>query len=171
VQDGSDTRPLGYPEKGYKEQFINVGAGKGLVTYFNEKFRHERDVKTDTFQITKFTSKNMDSINMYRSQNGNLSNVCDYLTGLINMDKTTVITGDFNLCSVTKGNNKITSFLKALGFKQYVIGPTHIAGGHLDHLYMRQGADQAVTINAERYSPYYSDHDGVLTTVSFTDQE
>ena len=70
-----------------------------------------------------------------------------------------------------KGNNKITSYLKALGFKQYVIGPTHIAGGHLDHLYMRQGGDQAVTINAERYSPYYSDHDGVLTTVSFPDKE
>ena len=171
VMDGSDTLPLGYPEKGYREQFVNVGPGKGLVTYYNEKFRHERDVKTDTFQITKFTSKNMDSINMYRSQNGNLSNVCDCLTGLIDTDKTTIITGDFNLCSVMKGNNKITSYLKALGFKQYVIGPTHIAGGHLDHLYMRQGGDQAVTINAERYSPYYSDHDGVLTTVSFPDKE
>jgi hypothetical protein len=152
VRDGSDTRPLGYPEKGYKEQFINVGAGKGLVTYFNEKFRHERDVKTDKFQITKFTSKNMDSINVYRSQNGNLSNVCDYFTGLIDMDKITVITGDFNLCSVMKGNNKITSYLKALGFKQYMIGPTRIAGGHLDHLYMRQGGDHVVHINAERHS-------------------
>ena len=62
VQDGSDTSPLGDPRMDYKEQFINVGAGKGLVTYFNKKFKHERDVKTDTFQITKFTSKNMDSI-------------------------------------------------------------------------------------------------------------
>ena len=95
----------------------------------------------------------------------------DFLTVLINMDKTTTITGDFNLCSMMKGNNKTTSYLKALGFKQYLIGPTQIAGGHLDHLYMRQGVNQVVNINAERYSPYYTDHDGILTTLTFQNQE
>ena len=152
--------------KRYKEHFVNVGPGKGLVTYYRDQFQHESDIKAETFQITKFSSDRVDSINVYRSQNGNLQQLNNQLHTIINMDKTTLITGDFNLCSMTKNKNKTTIYLKELGFKQYLIGATHIAGGHIDHLYMRQSESEELEIRAERCSSYYSDHDSILITLT-----
>ena len=52
--------------EGYTAHFINVGNGRGIVTYSRGDFYHQQDVKEDNFQITKFCKGNMDSIHIYR---------------------------------------------------------------------------------------------------------
>ena len=150
----------------FRSHFINIGQGKGIASYYSNKFEHVQDIATDNFQITKFSSEKVDSINVYRSQRGLQANLNDYLTQLLSKDKITVITGDFNICSRIKWNNSVTTHLKSLGCKQYQLGATHIQGGHIDHLYIKHDGPRSVKVEADRYSPYYSDHDGILTILT-----
>ena len=146
----------------YKNHFINIGQGKGIATYHNDKFKHVEDIVTETIQITKFSSEYVDSINVYRNQRGIPTDLICYLTQLISKDKITIITGDFNICSRIKWNNQVSTYLKSVGFKQYQQGATHIKGGHIDHLYIKHEGPRSINVETERYSPYYTDHDAIL---------
>ena len=46
-----------------------------------------------------------------------------------------------------------------IGFDQLVHEPTHIRGRHIDHIYYMDQNNEFQPI-IDRYSPYYSDHDG-----------
>ena len=56
--------------------------------------------------------------------------------------------------------------LEALGFKQLVQEATHIKGGLIDHVYIRESGTIG-GVDCSLYSPYYCamDHDALLTTV------
>ena len=147
----------------YSSHFINIGQGKGIATYFqSNKFTHVEDIATETMQITKFSSHYIDSINVYRTQRGLPADLINNLTSLLTEDKITIITGDFNICSRIKWNNNVSLHLKSLGFQQYELGATHIKGGHIDHLYIKHDGPRQINVETDRYSPYYSDHDGIL---------
>ena len=54
-----------------------------------------------------------------------------------------------------------------MGFCQMVTEATLIEGGHIDHVYWRDLRKPAFEEPVlERYSPYYSDHDALLVTLS-----
>ena len=151
----------------YSSHFINIGQGKGIATYYHsEKFTHVEDVATETIQITKFSSQHIDSINVYRNQRGLPADLINNLTSLIREDKITIITGDFNICSRIKCNNNVSIHLKSLGFQQYQLGATHIQGGHIDHVYIKNCGPRLIKAETDRYSPYYSDHDGILVILT-----
>ena len=150
----------------YRSHFINIGQGKGIATYHNNKFKHIKDIVMETIQISKFSSEYVDSINVYRNQKGLPADLNNHLTNLLTDDKTTIITGDFNICSYIKWNNRVSAHLKSLGFQQYQLGPTHIKGGHIDHLYVKDNGPRPIKAETDRYSPYYSDHDGILVTLT-----
>ena len=66
-------------------------------------------------------------------------------------------------------NRKLQLFLET---SMCVLQPhdaTHIHGGHIDHVYVRQG-DQQMNVDVSLYSPYYSstDHDAMLVTLELT---
>ena len=87
------------------------------------------------------------------------------LNGMINPKKTTLIVGDMNICYRDNFQNRLIQGLIKLGFKQIVEEPTHIYGRIIDHVYIlnpKRGAELII----ERYSPYYSDHDGLCITIS-----
>ena len=151
---------------GYNSHFLNIGPGKGLATYFKGIFKHETDICTESIQITKFSSEYVDSINLYRTQKGVTTELNNLLSQLVTPHKITVITVDFNICSRINWNNRTSTFLKSINFKQYQLGPTQISGGHIDHLYINHDGPRPVKVDTERYSPYYSDHDGILITLS-----
>ena len=151
---------------GYNSHFVNIGPGKGLSTYFKNSFKHETDISTEPIQISKFSSEYVDSINLYRTQKGVTTELNNLLSQLITPGKITVISGDFNICSRINWNNKTSAYLKSINFKQYQLGPTQISGGHIDHLYINHDGPRSIIVDTERYSPYYSDHDGILTTLS-----
>ena len=80
----------------------------------------------------------------------------------------TLITGDFNACFIENFNNRLIQGLLTLGFKQLVHEGTHIQGRQIDHAYLLDPTRKLNSV-VVRYSPYYSDHDGiciVLTNLS-----
>ena len=153
--------------EGFMLQTNSVGRGKGLATYYRPGvFQHCTDDKENNFQLTKLTSLTLDVITVYRSQEGKLNQLTEHLLNLIDMDQNTLICGDFNICFNADRMNKLIHTLEEIGFQQLVQEATHLQGGLIDHVYMRQCNDQ-VSVNCSLYSPYYCamDHDALLTTV------
>ena len=104
-------------------------------------------------------------INIYRSQAGHSLEVLDQLRMLINSERVTLITGDFNICFMENFNNRLIQGILDLGFDQLVHEPTHIHGRHIDHAYFLDPNEQLNAI-IERHSTYFSDHDGICITIS-----
>ena len=151
---------------GYNSHFINVGNGKGIVTFYKEEvFKHQQDHEGENMQITKFTSDELDVINVYRSSNGHSVELLSHLKDMMTKEKSLLITGDFNICFHTISNNRMSKGLDKLGFSQLVKEATHIRGGHIDHAYWRDENGVWKNPELERYSPYYSDHDASCITL------
>ena len=151
---------------GYSQHYINVGNGKGIASFFKDNvFKHEQDYVENSMQITKLSSKSLDVINVYRSSNGHSVELLNHLRDLLTMGKTVLITGDFNICYQTIGNNRLSKGLETNGFIQLVKEATHIRGGHIDHVYWRDVNGGWKAPHLQRYSPYYSDHDGSCVTL------
>ena len=84
----------------------------------------------------------------------------------INPDRITIITGDFNICQRKYRNNVLLSALTNYGFKQLQNEASQIRGGNIDHVYWRDPKDEWLIPGLERYSPYFSDHDAFLITLT-----
>ena len=84
---------------------------------------------------------------------------------LHNIEKTTVIGGDFNTCVLKQPKNATTTSLAKMGFNQIVREATHIDGGAIDHIYISQGCHNKFDWDLELYPKYYSDHDGLFLTI------
>ena len=157
--------------EGYDAHFNSVGPGKGLAIYFKpESFKHACDVNQPRMQLTKFESSKLDVIALYRSEQGNSSELLAHIKNLITQGKNTVICGDFNICYLSTRNNRVTKYLEENGFKQLVKEATHIQGRLLDHFYIRIEHENSVETSMVRYSPYYSDHDAICSTITYTDK-
>ena len=153
--------------KTYECHLTSAGHGKGIATYYkSEKFHHKQDFKTTNMQITMFGSKYMDVINVYRSSNGNSADLLAKLIEMMDPETPTLITGDFNICFMKNERNRMSKgLIEEYGMKQLMTEPTHILGGHIDHVYWKDEHQQCKNPIIERYSPYYSDHDGVCITI------
>ena len=150
----------------YKSHFINVGNGKGIATFYKDDlFKHQQDYVEKNMQITKFTSEELDVINVYRSSNGHSVELLNHLKDMMTEGKPLLITGDFNICFQTISNNRMSKGLEKIGFCQLVKEATHIRGGHIDHAYWRDEKDVWKSPDLQRYSPYHSDHDATCITL------
>ena len=151
----------------YACHLTSTGRGKGIATYYKvSKLQHEQDFKTPNMQITKFNSENIDIINVYRSSKGNSAELLTRLIDMITARKPTLITGDFNICFMNHSGNRMSKGLsKGERFQQLMREPTHILGGHIDHIYWRFDDHLWMDPVVERYSPYYSDHDASCITL------
>ena len=150
---------------GYTARFLSVGEGKGIVTYSTDLFKLKDEVLKAKHQIVRYQTLNLDSIHVYRSSNSNIQKLEDDLIALIDEGKTTHISGDFNICLKKTPYNSLTKQLKHQDFDQLIQHPTHIEGGLIDHIYFRNNAKIFKAPNIERYSPYYSNHDCLCTTL------
>ena len=88
------------------------------------------------------------------------------LEQMINMEKVTAISGDMNLCLDKDPNCLLFTALNDLGFKQLVTGPTHKAGGRIDHLYLRDPDALLASFHLTSYVPYFSDHDALCLSMT-----
>ena len=151
--------------EGYESFFVSVGPGKGLVTFSKTAFQHIRDVKTPKFQMTLFSSTLLDSIHVYRSADGSVQDVRDFLEELINPTKSVLISGDFNICLDREPNNLITAYLQQQGFEQLVKEATHDDGGWIDHVYLKKTPELKADADLIHHHPYYTDHDALCFTL------
>ena len=60
--------------------------------YKDSVFRNQQDFITHNMQITKFCSKNLDVINVYRSSKGNSMELLNKLIEMVDSNKSTLIT-------------------------------------------------------------------------------
>ena len=156
---------------GYKMISVKVGLGKGLTTYIKEdKLCSSTTIKSENYQVIKIQHNScgmaLNLLNLYRSQQGNSLELLHQLQGQITLGSPTFISGDFNICSMENSSNRLVQGLLSMNFQQLVHEPTHIKGRYIDHAYLH---DDEGKLEAQiyRYSPYYSDHDGICTTLKF----
>ena len=117
-----------YQLENYNANLNNKGRGKGIASYFNNKFKHSKDINSEGISITKITSEEIDVIGIYKSKEGNMIDLKSMLEDLINEEKTTIIGGDLNICVLKQPTNYITKGLKENGFNQIVTKATSYKG-------------------------------------------
>ena len=117
---------------GYTGYFTSQGRGKGMAIYIKDEKKIDiQSITTPSLQMTKLScSDTLDIIAIYRSQEESFVSVETHLQIMVDPEKNTLIVGDFNFCYLQK-TNAIFKYLKAGGFKQLVVNPTHISGGML----------------------------------------
>ena len=149
----------------------NIGRGRGIACYFNNKFMHSKDINSEGISISKITSSQLDIIGVYRSKEGDLKDLVSKIKELIDGKKTTIIGGDLNVCCSKLPNNHLTNKLKEIQFQQIVTQATHIEGGSLDHIYMKQIEEVKYEWDLEHFPKYFSDHDALGLTIWKTKME
>ena len=152
---------------GFKEYLNSKGPGKGIALFIKEDtYQHKVDITEEKLQITVVGSHDLDIITVYRSEQGSTLQLIQHLGSLINPGKAIVVCGDFNICYRETRNNRVTKFLNQLGFSQLMKEPTHMRGRTIDHFYFRGGSVLQENPIILRYSPYYSDHNAICTTIN-----
>ena len=145
---------------GYKAKYIKVAKGKGITTYHRKSFSHVCDKVSQNYQITKYESKNVVSINVYRSAKGNTDEIIEEIKNMQDENKANIVTGDVNICARKHHNNRLTQSLRDENFQLLTKTATHIKGGHIDHAYSKNAKATMIL-----YTPYYSDHDALRVVV------
>ena len=167
-----DTNGERFKLDNYYTPILNsAGRGKGLCIYFkNEQFTFGCNINGDDFQVTKIESEKLDIFGVYRSQTGDKNLLVSKIAKEVSKEKDTIIFGDFNINYLQEKSNTVSVGLETLGFKQLVQVPTHDCGGLIDHVYYRAfNPLREKHIELFIHSVYYSDHDGILFTMSDRD--
>ena len=155
-----------YKLQTYHQKSITVGNGKGITSYFKPlKAGEEKCITSDKYQMMKFRYRDIDILNVYRSQSWTTAEFIEDIKLLLDPTKKTIITGDFNICYNDNRSNKIVQYFLSNGFEQLVHEPTHIKGRLIDHVYWLNKTKR-YNIDLKRYSPYYSDHDALCICIS-----
>ena len=118
------------------------------------------DVVNQNYQITKYESLQLVSINIYRSADGNTADILENLRALENKEKANIITGDLNICALKERKGLLVRTLIEQGYKLLTKQSTHIKGRQIDHVYAKNA-----TASLDLYTPYYSDHDALCVAV------
>ena len=160
----------GFAMEGYEVAYNSVGAGKGVAAFYKaEIFKVKNDCRLERAQMSMFESPAVDVIVVYRSKGQSLEEVADKVDVWRDPAKVTVVCGDMNVCLKKEAKNKLTVELESMGFGQLNEEATHVAGGHIDHMYVTKEA--AGKTSLERYTPFYSDHDALCLTLAQGEDE
>ena len=138
---------------GFRLHLTNRGNGKGIATYHQSGFSLIKEINEANYQITKFSSKDCDIINVYRSEGADTSSFMNHLKSLVQNCNACYIVGDFNI-NFIEINHAIGQWLHLQCFEQLVLSPTHENGSLLDHAYIKSEFNHQVLL----HWPYYSDH-------------
>ena len=160
-----DQESVDYQIEGYHMKLNNIGRGRGIACYFNNKFTHSKDINSEGFSISKITSSQIDVIGVYKSIEGDWKDLVSKINELIDGNRFTIIGGDLNVCCSKLPNNHLTNKLKEMKFQQIVTQATHIEGGSLDHIYMKQIEEAEYDWELEYFPKYFSDHDALGLTL------
>ena len=92
--------------------------------------------------------------------------VIQILENLVNLNKPTIINGDFNFDYWKEKDNLVGQALRGSGFKQLVTLPTTVRGKCIDHVYINEEMIECVYEDKYKlYYPYYTDHEAVRVII------
>ena len=155
-----------YELENFSVNLNSKGRGRGIATYTKTMFQHVKNINARDYSMSMMSSEKVDVFGIYRSKEGDLSDMMKKLRDHISKRKTTIIGGDFNVCIMKNPNNIVVEKLKELKFQQVVIQATHTEGGLIDHLYIKKGGTGTdCSWNLEVSPKYYSDHDCIGITL------
>ena len=170
LNEGDDVER--YQLQNLKLNLNSVGNGRGLATYFNEKFKVTDSLNTASCQMTRISSKKIDVINVYKSKECSLDEFARMLFKIIDdveKSKELILCGDFNIhFSEETSNNFISKIISEYSFDQLVKVPTHDRGNIIDHVYVSPGLKGRVMV--DKTCVYHSDHDLLTIKVSADDE-
>ena len=144
----------------YLVNHVKAGKGKGIKTFHTQKFRHVCDIIYQNYQITKYESDSVVSINVYRSKDGSVEGILDNISSLENKEKANIISGDMNICALRERKSLLVTALTDQGYRLLTRDSTHIKCRQIDHVYAKNA-----TASLNLYTPYYSDHDALCVAV------
>ena len=140
----------------------SIGKGKGIATYYKQDFKVHDRVCTNDCQFAIVTSDKLSVINVYRSSG--CKNFCQWLQPKMDVDKPTIICGDFNT-DYCETDNRVSRFLKEkMKFRQIVVEATHEKGSILDQVWIN--APLFGKVEVEQTCLRFSDHDMIRIVVS-----
>ena len=84
------------------------------------------------------------------------------LFSLIDINKQTIINGDFNINLLDEKEKLFTTRMQQLGFTQIIKEPTTVRGNCIDHFYMPSNESN---YDCKLYYPYYGDHEAIIVIV------
>jgi hypothetical protein len=149
---------------GYKLYHAAHGKGKGVAIYCKQNPKNVFSYVSDLFQILALQYDSFDIVCIYRStgHNETLQRIYDLLCDNLDLEKKSIISGDFNFQFNRDPDNIFVQLMKSHDYEQKVKCPTHIAGNILDHVYVKQTAPFEQFL----HPVYYSDHDCLLSILN-----
>ena len=154
--DSSDFELSLLGNKDWSQRNVCIGRGRGISTFYKKNFEWKTDIKSDCFQMTLIESKELDIINVYRSDDAMSEEFIMKLFELLNPKKQTIITGDFNLCYTSQRNHPIFKALDEKYFNQLVTKSTQIEGRLIDLVFTNAGS---LKLSVSQNAQYFTDHD------------
>ena len=147
-----------YEIDGFSKHFNSVGAGKGIATFFKSGYNFEKDVTNQMYQMTQIRSATQDIINVYRSSGAPTMPFLEDLKNIFDVNRETLIIGDFNVCFESENDHSIFKTLLNQGFKQLIQHPTHTEGRTIDLVFIFSPNTLSV-FSVDQQAPYFTDHD------------
>jgi len=114
-------------------------------------------------QCLKLSFPTFDVITVYRNQickKAHYSQLfLNMLGGLIDSDKRTIVTGDFNFEFWKRPPSVLAQNMEQMGLSQIVKTPTTVHGNCIDHVYLTKGETE---VDHKIYYPYYTNHEAIV---------
>ena len=108
-------------------------------------------------QLSKFSSRTIDIVVLYKSQQESQANLIKAVEKITEKSSSVLVLGDFNFCYLNASSNAMIKFMKGKNFLQLITLPTHIEGNLLDQAYLKD-VKGALTVTANIQGKYYTDH-------------
>ena len=151
-------------------QTIKQGRGRGLAVFVKERLRKEfisaTAIDEPFAQCLKLKFNSFDVVTVYKTQDyktkTDYQKLMSILENLIDGNRATVITGDFNFDYFKEKDNVVRDDLEKIGFQQLVKEPTSIRGNCIDHVYISR---KHLNGNCKLYYPYFSDHEAIRVII------
>ena len=111
------------------------------------------------FSKETFSNKAIKLLLLYKPPNYSTDSFCEDLRQVTAYDDIDIIVGDFNIDALDPANNFLKDVLSS--YEMIVNDPTHLAGGLLDHVYLKKSFISQKEVQCFVKDVYFSDHDGV----------
>ena len=160
IPKNTDTRDK-FKLENYETHLNSSGRGKGLAIFQKHGSKQISDHNEENMNITMIELEDLDIVTVYRSTDGDLGRLVNKLEDIINISKSTLVIGDMNVCNKKMPTNELRKFLEDKDFKQVINKATHIEGGHLNHVYIKNMGNYVETPDIVIIPKYYSDHDAI----------
>ena len=152
---------------------INQGRGRGVAAFIREAlmnmFLDATPINDEVVQCLKLSFQPFDVITVYKTQEctteANYQKLVQLLLSIVDLEKPTVLNGDFNFDFWKEKENPLGLALKRVGFKQLVTLPTTIRGKCIDHVYINEKIQCVYEDNYQLYYPYFTDHEAVRVII------